>query len=117
MAQKTAYSTAASSRSHTTNRITPQDYPCPVKPFLIYTALRMALFVATFAVISVITVLVFGGNGVTWMVSVVVAAVVSSLLSLRVLAGPRDRFAQVVEARAARAHEKFEEIRASEDAD
>jgi len=43
--------------------------------------------------------------------------VLSSLLSLRLLAGPRERVAESVEARAGRAKAKFEEIRSREDAD
>jgi hypothetical protein len=50
-------------------------------------------------------------------VTLVVAAVVSSLLSLRLLAGPRERFAESVEARAARAKGRFEEMRSREDVD
>jgi hypothetical protein len=88
-----------------------------VKHFVIYTALRMALFVATFAVVGTIVVLIFGNNSAAWVASLFLAAVLSSLLSLRLLSGPRDRFAQVVEARATRARTKFEEMRSSEDVD
>lgn len=88
-----------------------------MKPFVIYTLLRLALFLATFAVLSTLTVLIFGGSTGTWFVTLVVAMLVSSVLSLRVLAGPRERFAQSVEARAARAKDKLEEIRSREDAD
>ena len=48
---------------------------------------------------------------------VIVAALVSSLLSLRFLAGPRDRFAQSVQARAERASARLEEMRSREDVD
>jgi hypothetical protein len=88
-----------------------------VKHFVIYTVLRLALFLATFAVLSTLTVLIFGGSTGTWFVTLLLAAVVSSVLSLRLLAGPRERFAESVEARAARAKDKFEEIRSREDAD
>jgi hypothetical protein len=50
-------------------------------------------------------------------VSLLLAAIISSVLSLRVLAGPRERFAESVEARATRAKDKLEEIRSREDAD
>jgi hypothetical protein len=88
-----------------------------VKHFVVYTVLRFGLFLASYAVLSGLAVLVFGNDPVVFVVSLFVAAVVSSLLSLRFLAGPRERFAQSVEARAERARAKFEEIRSSEDAD
>jgi hypothetical protein len=88
-----------------------------VKHFVIYTVLRLALFLATFAVLSTLTVLIFGGSTATWFVTLLLAAVVSSVLSLRVLAGPRERFAASVEARAQRASAKLDQIRSREDAD
>jgi uncharacterized membrane protein len=88
-----------------------------VKHFVVYTVLRMALFVATFVVLSAAVVPFVGRSGSVWFVLVILAAVLSSLLSLRLLAGPRERFAESVEARAARAKKKFEEIRSSEDVD
>ena len=117
MAQNTAYSTAARSNSHTTIRITSPDYPCPVKHFVVYTVLRFGLFLATAAVLSTIAVLVFGPSTGVWFASLVVSAVVSSLLSLKLLAGPRERLAESVEARATRAKARFEEIRSREDVD
>lgn len=115
--QNTAYSTAASSRSHTTNRITSPDYPWGVKHFVVYTVLRFGLFVVTYAVLSAPAVLIFGNNGAVLAVTLIVAAVVSSLLSMRLLAGPRERFAESVEERAGRARDKFEEMRSREDVD
>jgi hypothetical protein len=117
MAQNTAYSTAARSRSHTTNRITLQDYPCPVKHFVVYTVLRIGLLLACFAVVSTVAMAIFDDDGVVWLVSLVGAAIISSLLSLKLLAGPRERFAQSVQERAERASAKFEEMKSREDAD
>jgi hypothetical protein len=91
-----------------------------MKAFLVYTVLRLALFVATYAVIIVVVVAVSGDNSpsaTTAFVSLVGAAVISSALSLKVLAGPRERLAKNVEERADRAREKFEEIRSREDVD
>jgi mannitol-specific phosphotransferase system IIBC component len=88
-----------------------------VKHFVIYTVLRLGLFLATYAVLSVLAVLAFGNTGTVLFVTVIVAAVVSSVLSMRLLAGPRERFAESVEARAARAKGKFEEMRSREDVD
>jgi len=86
-----------------------------VKHFVVYTVLRFALFVATYAVLAAPAVLIFGNSVGVLFVTLIVAAVLSSLLSLRLLAGPRERFAQSVEARATRAREKLEEIRSRED--
>ena len=88
-----------------------------MKHFLVYTALRFGLFVATYAVLSLLAVLAFGQESEVFFVALVLAAVLSSLLSLRLLAGPRERFAQSVEARAGRARAKLEEMRSREDLD
>jgi len=88
-----------------------------VKHFAVYTLLRLGLFLATYLVLIVPATLIFGREGGIYLVVFILAMVVSSLLSLRLLAGPRERFAESVEARAARAKAKFEEIRSSEDVD
>lgn len=88
-----------------------------MKHFLVYTLLRFALFVATYAVLSLLAALVFGRETAVFFVTLVLAAVLSSLLSLRLLSGPRERFAQSVEARASRARIKLEEMRSREDVD
>lgn len=88
-----------------------------VKHFVVYTVLRLALFVATYAVLSLPAVLLFGNEVTVLFVTLVVSAVVSSLLSLRLLAGPRERFAQAVQGRAERASAKLEEMRSREDVD
>jgi hypothetical protein len=85
-----------------------------VKAFVIYTLLRLLLFVITYAVVASIWALVFGRSGLL-LVPFLAAIIISSLLSLRLLAPQRERFAAVVEARAQRATRKFEEIRARED--
>ena len=86
-----------------------------MKHFVIYTVLRLGLFLATYAVLSGIAVLLFGGDRSVFVVTLFLAAILSSFLSLKFLAGPRERFAQSVEARATRAKERFEEIRSRED--
>ena len=88
-----------------------------MKHFAIYTVLRLALFLATFAVLSTLSVLIFGQSAVVWFATLFVAAAISSLLSLKLLAGPRERFAESVEARASRARSKFDELRSREDLD
>jgi uncharacterized membrane protein (DUF4010 family) len=86
-----------------------------VKHFVVYTVLRIGLFVATYAVLSLVAVLVFGNERGVFIATLFVSAIVSSALSLKFLAGPRERFAGSVEARAGRAKAKFEEIRSRED--
>jgi hypothetical protein len=88
-----------------------------VKYFAIYTVLRFGLFLATYAVVSGVAVLIFGNDRGVFVVCLFAAAVLSSLLSLKLLDGPRERFAQSVQARAERASAKFEEIRSREDTD
>jgi hypothetical protein len=85
-----------------------------VKPFVIYTVLRLSLFLACYAVLAGIWALAFGKPGLLF-VPFLAAIIVSSLLSLKLLAPQRERFAAVVQARAERATQKFEEIKARED--
>ena len=86
-----------------------------MKEFWTYTLLRIALFVGTTAVVWGVYALV--ADTINLVVVVLVAAVISSALSWTLLAGPRNRFAASVEARAARASARFEEIKAREDTD
>ncbi|MGN6251855.1 MAG: DUF4229 domain-containing protein [Marmoricola sp.] len=88
-----------------------------MKAFVVYTVLRILLFVACYAVLAGIWVLVGGNSSSAFVWPFVGAAVISSLLSLRLLNGPRERFAASVQARAERATARFEEMRSSEDAD
>jgi hypothetical protein len=88
-----------------------------VKHFVTYTALRIALFVACWAVVAGIAALIFGSSYTVGIWSLVIAAVLSSVLSLKLLEGPRERFAQSVEARASRASARFDELKNSEDAE
>lgn len=88
-----------------------------VKHFLIYTALRLALFLGCWAVIAAIATVIFGSSTNVGIWSLVLGAVVSSVLSLKLLEGPRERFAQRVQGRAERATARMQEIRSAEDAD
>lgn len=81
---------------------------------MIYTVLRLLLFATTYAVIAGVWALVFGTSGLL-LVPFLAAIIISSVLSLKLLAPQRERFAAVVEARAERATRKFEEIRSRED--
>ncbi len=86
-----------------------------MKEFWTYTLLRIVLFVGTTAVVWGVYALV--ADTINLLVVVLVAAVISSVLSWKLLAGPRNRFAASVEARAARASARFEEMKAREDTD
>jgi len=87
-----------------------------VKPFLIYTALRLLLFVATYAVLALLWAAAFGRDGLL-LVPFLAAVIISAVLSLKLLAPQRERFAAVVQARAERASRRFQEKRSKEDVD
>jgi peptidoglycan/LPS O-acetylase OafA/YrhL len=86
-----------------------------VKEFWIYTGLRIALFLAFAAVVWGVYAIL--ADTINLLVVVLVAAVLSSLLSWKLLATPRKRFAASVEARAHRIASKFDEAKAREDVD
>jgi uncharacterized membrane protein len=86
-----------------------------VKEFVVYTALRILLFVASFGVVLGIWALLTDSVPLLWVV--VIAFVLSGVASYFLLNRPRAAFAARVEQRAARASAAFEERRAREDAD
>ncbi len=88
-----------------------------VKHFLTYTALRLALFLASWAVVASLATLIFGKSTEVGIWSLVLGAVISSVLSLKLLEGPRERFAQSVQARAERASSRLQEMKSAEDTD
>ncbi len=87
-----------------------------MKAFVIFTALRLALFAACYVVLGGVYLLVFGKTGALFW-PFVAAALLSSALSLKFLAPQRERFAETVDARAHRAAANFEARRAREDVD
>ena len=87
-----------------------------MRAFLSYTLLRLMLFLTSYAVLAGLWVLAFGQDGML-LVPLLAAVIVSSLLSLKLLAPQRERFAAVIEARADRAARKFEDFKAREDVD
>lgn len=87
-----------------------------MKAFAIYTALRLGLFVTTYAVVASLWAFAFGRDGML-LLPFLAAVIISSVLSLKLLAPQRERFAAVVQGRAERASRRFEERRAGEDAD
>lgn len=85
-----------------------------MKDFVIYTALRLGLFLLTWGAVSGAWILVTDkpALGLTFLI----ALVLSGVGSYWVLAGPRDRLAKHVDERARRATAAFEERRNREDA-
>jgi hypothetical protein len=88
-----------------------------VKEFVIYTASRIALFVAAYAVVVGIYLAVTRADSIPLFWPFLVAIVISSVGSVYLLKGQRARFAAVVERRAQAASRRFEQARAKEDQD
>lgn len=87
----------------------------PVKEFVVYTALRLALFIGSFAIVFGIWFAITGDVPIFW--AVVIAFVASGLGSYFLLNAQREAFARRVEVRAHAASTRLEEMRTKEDAD
>ena len=88
-----------------------------MKPFVLYTLARVALFAASFGLVW----LVFG-HWIEWgaisaLYTAIIAMVISSVVSLFILGSLRDDLAVHVSERADRAKAAFEARRAAEDVD
>jgi uncharacterized membrane protein len=88
-----------------------------VKEFLVYTALRVLLFIAMVGLVLGVWTLLDGDGRVTLVWPVVIAFALSGVASYFLLNRQRDAFARKVEERAARASSAFEERRSREDQD
>ena len=88
-----------------------------MKEFAVYTAARLGVFVASYAVVAGVWLLLTGGDSLPVLAPLLLAAVISVLVSYPLLKGPRERFAAVVDRRAQRASEAFERARSKEDVD
>ena len=87
-----------------------------MKEFVVYTALRIVLFLASLGIIVGIWSAVTGGSvHLFW--SVVLAFLVSGIASYFILNRQRDAFAARVEQRASKATAAFEARKAREDQD
>jgi uncharacterized membrane protein len=87
-----------------------------VKEFVVYTVLRIVLFLASFGVVVGIMALFLDGQyNLFW--AVVLAFLISGVGSFFILDRQREAFARRVETRAAKASAAFEERKAREDAD
>ena len=87
-----------------------------MKEFVVYTVLRIVLFVASFGVVAGVMALVFDGRfNLFW--AVILAFLISGVASYYILDRQREAFARRVESRAAKASAAFEERKAREDQD
>jgi uncharacterized membrane protein len=86
-----------------------------VKEFVIYTALRLGLFVASLVVVVGVWMLLADTVPILW--PIVISFVVSGVASYFLLNRQREAFARRVERRAERMQERFEEMKAKEDVD
>ena len=86
-----------------------------MREFVVYTALRLLMFAATFGVIVGVWLLVSEKANI--LVAVVIAFIVSGIGSYFLLNGQREALAKRVEVRAERASKAFEERKAKEDVD
>jgi CHASE1-domain containing sensor protein len=86
-----------------------------VKEFVIYTALRLGLFLASLVVVVGVWMLLADTVPILW--PVVISFVVSGLASYFLLHRQREAFARRVERRAERMQERFEERKSREDVD
>lgn len=86
-----------------------------VKEFVVYTAMRIGLFLSALVVVVGVWMLLTGEVPLLW--AVVIAFVLSGLGSYFLLSRPREAFARRVEERAQRMSARYEEMRSREDAD
>jgi uncharacterized membrane protein len=86
-----------------------------VKEFVIYTVLRVLLFMACLGIVLGVWMLATGSVPLLW--AVVIAFALSGVASYFLLNRPRAAFAARVEERAARATAAFDERRGREDAE
>ena len=87
-----------------------------MKEFIVYTAARFGIFLVVYGVVIGVYVLV-AGTPIPVLWPLLLAAVASTVVSMYLLAGMRDRFAAKVQQRADRMSQRFEEMRAKEDHD
>ena len=86
-----------------------------MKEFVIYTALRIGLFVASLAIVVGVWMLLADTVPILW--PIVISFVVSGVASYFLLNRQREAFARRVELRAERMQERFEEMKSKEDVD
>ena len=88
-----------------------------MKEFVIYTLARLGLFLASYAIVVGVYLLVTAGDRVPLLWPLLVAAVISSIASVYLLKDLRQRFAAVIDRRARAASSRLEAARSKEDTD
>lgn len=88
-----------------------------MKAFLTYTFARFGVFAATFGLLWLMASIWFESSTNTTLLVLLVALLVSSVLSIFLLANLRNKLALNVQQRAARMSERLEESRRAEDID
>ena len=87
-----------------------------MKEFVVYTVMRVLLFLASFGVVVGVMALAFDGRyNLFW--AVILAFLISGIGSYFILNRQREAFAMRFESRASRASAAFEERKAREDRD
>jgi len=86
-----------------------------VKEFVVYTGLRLLVFLACLLVVGGTWALVTGDTQVPAVWTIAIAFLLSGLVSVFLLNRPREAFARRVATRADAATARFEESRAKED--
>lgn len=88
-----------------------------MKPFLLYTLARVLLFAAAWGVVWLVASIWLEWTSVTALWTALIAMVVSSVASLVLLRGVRQRFAAQVQDRAGRMQARYEASKRREDVD
>jgi uncharacterized membrane protein YdjX (TVP38/TMEM64 family) len=88
-----------------------------VKPFVLYTLARVLLFAAAWALVWAIASVWLEWSTVTALWTALLAMVVSSVVSLWLLRGLRERLAVHVQGRAERMRTRYEAAKRKEDVD
>ena len=90
-------------------------YPEGVKEFVIYTAMRIGLFLSSLVIVIGVWMLIAGEVPILW--AVVIAFALSGIGSYFLLNRQREAFARRVEERAHRMSARYDEMKTKEDAD
>ncbi|WP_447643781.1 DUF4229 domain-containing protein [Nocardioides zeae] len=88
-----------------------------MKQFVIYTLMRLALFVVVYAVVLGVWTLVFGSGPLIQLPPLVIAMLISGIVAFVLLDEQREAFAERVDARAQRVSSSYEKSRSREDED
>ncbi|HET8961805.1 DUF4229 domain-containing protein [Nocardioides sp.] len=86
-----------------------------MKEFVVYTLMRIGLFVASLILVFGVWMLLADQVPVLW--AIVIAFVISGVASYFLLNRQREAFARRVERRAERMQERFEQMKSKEDVD